>query len=946
MEIKIKYALIIIFLFSTAVKGQNLSVAEKKNIFNKYSSTTVNSKINGENLLLVELSRPLTSKEIEELKPLRNFSLNHLIIREDMAAKVSNIILAQAKANSWWKASDKLNRLYEQYNTQNKQFIIRIAINPKTLVISRQLQSLKDYTLDQQHYVITASIQMNELMAILQLDEVLFADIIQTPKDEIVINDTDLSDNEIAAVHLRYPDINGKGITLSLKEQMFAKEDIDLTGNIVASPSNAPVVDDHATIMATLALGRGNSFIRGLGAAPFASLTASDYTKNNFDLMPDDIKELNQYKVNVQNHSYGTSTIDNLYGIQAVAYDKQVYEADTIVHVFSAGNSGLVIATDGIYKNIPNTANLTGNFKTAKNVIVVGGIGLENLSEAMSSKGPAYDGRVKPEIVALGQDGTSGAAALTSGTVALFQQKYKSLFGKQPPVAVVKSILVNSADDIGTPQVDYATGFGKLNAYQAILTLQENRFQTGSVTDQQDYTFPLQVPVNQQTIKVTLAWTDPPAVVNSVQAIVNHLDLSMQTPAGTVILPWALSTYPSADSLALPATRKIDNINTVQQLSLDNVPPGNYIIHVKGRSVTQGKQNFSIAYQIKPANDFTWTFPAKDASIFATEDNYVRWGTTLSGQGGKLSVSYDNGVNWTVLSSNINFSSTFFKWTAPNLFTRALLKMESGGKEFISESFVISAPEKLKVGYNCADKILFHWPTQPLATGYTLYNLKNNILTSFKQLTDTIAIIDKASISSPYFAVSANGTDFNGLKSYTLDYTTQGVACYIRTFLASVVNDAGKLDLAIATTYNLKTITWEKQTSPGIFVPLAVVPVTSGLLNYSQPDPNLIRGVQFYRVTLETNDGLKILSDILPLNFLKANDFVTYPNPVTDLLSVRSGDFDPYTLSLYNLSGQKVYLKDGSGLYQFDLSSLSTGLYIGVISRNGNTLKKIKVIKR
>ena len=945
MNFKIKYALIIIFICNTAAKAQNLSVAEKKDIFHKYSSAAVNSKINGGNLLLVELSRPLTAAEIQELKPLRSFSLNHIIISEKMAAKFSPLIISQSKANSLWKASDKLSRLYEQYITQNKQFTIRIAINPKTLIIPASLKGLRSYTLDQDNHIITVSIQMSELMPVLQLDEVLFADIIQVAKDEALIKDLDLSVNQIAAVQLHYPDINGKGITLSVKEQMFDKTDIDLIGNIVASPSNAPVVDDHATNMSTLAAGRGNSYILGQGAAPAASLTASDYRKNNDDLMPDDIKELNQYKVNVQNHSYGLG-VDNFYGIQAAAYDKQVFESDTIIHVFSAGNSGLITPPDGIYKNIPFMANITGNFKTAKNVIVVGGIGLENIPEPRSSRGPAYDGRVKPEIVALGQDGTSGAAALTSGTVAIFQQKYKSLFGKQPTQSIVKSIFVNSADDIGTPQVDYVTGFGKLNALQAIQTIIENRFKTGTVNDQQDYTFRLQVPADQQELKVTLAWTDPPAAVNNVQGIVNHLDLSMETPAGALILPWTLSTYPSADSLALPAKRGIDNINTVQQLSLTNVPAGNYTVHVKGRTVTQGRQDFSIAYQLKAAGSFEWTFPLKNAAIFAAQDNYVRWSSTLSGQTGKLSVSYDNGTNWTILSSNINFSSPFFKWAVPNLFTRALLKMETDGKDFITESFIVSPPEDIKVGYNCADKVLFHWSPQPAATGYTLYNLKDNVLKAVRQLTDTVVIIDKSEIATPYFTVSANGADFSGIKSETKNYTTQGVVCYVRTFQASVLDDAGKLDLAIGTSYNLKRIIWEKQTSPGIFVQMAETAVTSGLLNYSQTDKNLVRGVQFYRVILETNEGIKIPSDILPLNFLKENDFAMYPNPVTDILSVLSGDFEPYTLSLYNLSGQKIYLKEASGLYQFDLSALSTGLYIGTITRNGNTLKKIKVIKR
>jgi hypothetical protein len=38
-------------------------------------------------------------------------------------------------------------------------------------------------------------------------------------------------------------------------------------------------------------------------------------------------------------------------------------------------------------------------------------------------KGPAFDGRIKPEMVAFGIDGSSGAAALVSGVAILLQQQ-------------------------------------------------------------------------------------------------------------------------------------------------------------------------------------------------------------------------------------------------------------------------------------------------------------------------------------------------------------------------------------------------------------------------------------------------------------------------------------------------------------------------------------------
>lgn len=939
MALKLKYLTILWSLLSLSVKSQTLP--GKEAVFNKYMAVETKQALAGEKLLLVKLTRPLTVAETQTIKPLRSLSSDHIVITAKQAQLLSGMIVSGNQVNALWKASDKLAALWEQQQAKNKKTRIRIVFDQKSLLMPDLIRSLTNYTIDYNNSLVTADIQLSDLMVILQQEAVLFADVLTTAKEEIVINGNDLPADNVTAVRQLYPQINGNNIVVSLKEGLFDKRDIDIAGNITTLPAKLPDLNSHATIMATLILGRGNTFIRGLGVAPAAKLTSSNFS----NLMPDDINQLKELNVRVQNHSYGTD-IDNVYGIEAVAYDKQIFEADTMVHVFSAGNIGTTPPATGIYAGLTNTANLTGDFKQAKNVLVIGGINRENVPESLSSRGPAYDGRVKPEIVALGEDGTSGSAALATGVVTLMQQQYRSLFNKQPPASLVKSILTNSAADLGTPHVDYVTGFGRLNALGSLQTIVENRFKTGTVTEGEDFTFPLQVQGNQREIKVTLAWSDPPAVINSPQAIVNHLDLSVATPSGSVILPWVLSSYPNADSLAMPAVRKTDNLNNVQQVSLENIPAGSYTVHVKGRKVTSEKQDFSIAYQFKPADQFSWTYPQNDDAVFAAEDNYLRWENTFNGQAGKLSVSYDNGTNWEVINSNTDPATGFFKWTVPELFTRAVLKMEINGKEFRSKSFIISKAPTLDIGYNCTDKLLFHWKPQPGATGYTLYNLKDNVLTALSQVKDTLVIVDKSTTASSYFAVAANGADFSGLKSYTIDYTVQAIACYVRSFLGSVDGDAIQLDLSIGSTYNLKNMTWEKQAPNGTFTPLFKNDVIASQLNYSQRDNNPVVGIQYYRVTFETSTGEQIHSDILPVNFLRETDFVFYPNPVTTNLSVLSGDFTPYTLSLYSLSGQKVFTENGTGTTQFNISALSSGLYIGVISRNGNSLKNIKVIKK
>jgi hypothetical protein len=142
-----------------------------------------------------------------------------------------------------------------------------------------------------------------------------------------------------------------------------------------------------------------------------------------------------------------------------------------LLHIFSSGNSGTLASTTGAYAGITGFANLTGSFKMAKNILTVGATDSFSIVAPQSSKGPAFDGRVKPELVAFGIDGSSGAAALVSGVSLTLQQQYKQLNRVLPANALIKAVLLNSADDCGNKEVDYSNGFGSLNALNAVNTL-------------------------------------------------------------------------------------------------------------------------------------------------------------------------------------------------------------------------------------------------------------------------------------------------------------------------------------------------------------------------------------------------------------------------------------------------------------------------------------------
>nr|WP_276903108.1 S8 family peptidase [Pedobacter kyonggii] len=934
----------LVICFCLSALGLNAQVQPTgiEKYFEKYISKTSNSqKISDERIILVRFNRTLTATEIQLLNPKKKLAGDYFIVEKPPVSSLSNHVIYQEKANGLWKASDRLIKVLTKSTKKNDSILVRLSFkNINALPASAKNLSMK--SIDHINNLIMVNILPADLMLILELDDILYADVLPVAKEEVVINGIDLGLNQISNAHSLFPGIDGAGVNVSFKEGMYDASDLDLLGKTLSGAIIGKTPTSHATIMATLALGNGNSFIRGLGAAPKSKLAYSDFS----NLMPDLITDLNRLQIKVQNHSYGTD-IDNDYGMEAAAYDKQIYETDTLIHVFSAGNKGTTTPSVGFYQGITARANLTGNFKQAKNLLVIGGINRENISENQSSKGPAYDGRVKPELVALGEDGTSGSAAITSGSIALLEQFYQQKYKKAASASLIRATVINSADDLGTPQVDFLYGYGKLNVAQSLKTLDENRASLYEVAKNQDLLIPLAIPANVAEVKLTITWNDPPAVVNAAQSLVNGLDLSLENPAGNLTLPWVLSSFPHLDSLSKPAVRKADVINTVQQVSLDNPSAGAYNIHVKGNRITQGNnQRFAIAYRYIFKNTFSFINPEKNEYFFANEQNYIRWENTYTSKTGNLSVSYDEGATWKSIASGIDLSKGFYNWNTPDLFAKTMIKMEVEGNVILSQSFTISSPRTLKVGYVCKDGAVLNWDPQPGAKDYTLYNIVDNILSPVLTLADTIVKLDASKINSKYFAVAANGTGFTGLKSYTIDYTQQGIACYVKSLFALVADDNRiRVDLKIGSTLDLKNIIWEKQTGPNTFSVLQQTQPISNQLDYTIFDEKPKAGIQFYRVTFETANG-QVQSDLVSVVFLKDNEFSFFPNPVADYLTILSGSFEDYSLSIFNILGQKVFEEKATSSSRFLLNALSTGVYVGVINKNGQQLKKFKLIKQ
>lgn len=763
---------------------------------------------------------------------------------------------------------------------------------------------------------------------------VRFVDVPRRPHEELALTPFDNSLNTINLVHSRFPQLNGNDLVVSVKENKPDTTDIDFRGRYISTPLTSGLVSSHASYMCTIIAGGGNSFYTGTGVVRSASIISSNFAT----LLPDGDNIYKQYGVSVQNHSYGTG-LENYYGADAAAYDASIINTPGLMHVFSSGNSGNQTST-GPYAGIPNMANLTGSFKMAKNILTVGAADSFGNVSYLSSRGPAYDGRIKPELVAFGEDGSSGAAAHASGVVLLLQQYYKEEHnGSLPPASLIKAVLVNGADDRGTKGPDYQSGFGSMNAWNALQGLVNDQYFSGAVSQGATQAFALTVPANTRQLKLTLCWTDPAAAANASKALINDLDIEVVNNGnGHVWLPWVLSPAPIPDSLLLPAVRKKDTLNNIEQITIDNPVAGSYTIRVKGFSTPAGSQPFFIAWHLQAADQFQWQFPVSVDQVKGGEANLVRWSSTFNTTTGLLEYSIDKGASWQTVTNAATLAAGNVYWQAPETFSTALLRMTINGQTFISDTFTISTPPVVRVGFNCPDSALLYWDKLPGIDTFTVYRLEDKYLQPLVTSADTSLIIRQPGNSLWYTVAPVITPGYQGMKAYTINFRTQGVDCYLRSFLADLQNgNMGWLTASIGTTLNVKSVTFEKRINRQWQTLQTIQPVTR--LDLEAADKNLADGVNTYRVKIELANGLSITSEPQSIYYFLTTRYIIFPNPVqsTSTLSVLTKEEPDNTYALlFNTLGQKVLEhRLTQTVESVPLNRLKAGTYFVIIQKNG-----------
>lgn len=491
--------------------------------------------------------------------------------------------------------------------------------------------------------------------------------------------------------------------------------------------------------------------------------------------------------ITIVNNSFGYGCIGSgtttTYNSGAANNDNLVRTNPSFMITYSSGNMG---GSDCGYGNGAAGAgwgNITGLVKSAKNIFAVGALNTAGELTGFSSRGPAWDGRILPDVCATGPGGTSHASPNLAGLFAQLTQVYKEKnAGVLPQSGLIKAILMNSADDMLNRGPDFKSGYGKINARKAYHIIDQNQFSTASVAQGGSNTHSITVPSNVKEVKVMVYWTDYEATAGiTSRALVNDLDIRLEDPSTVQWQPWVLNPTPDSLLLESPALRTRDSLNNVEQVSLVNPASGNYTLHVDGFLVPQGPQEYFIVYEFI-YDELYITYPLGGEHFTPSSTERIRWDS----QGDStntfdLSYSLDNGTTWVNIASNLDNTTRFYNWSVPDTFSNtALVRVDRGAINALSDTTfsIMGQVQNLNVVWSCSDSSLIYWDSIPGADGYIIYQLGTQYMDSVAYSMSNHLILNNLSlVDAEYLAVAAVKNNSLGKRSLAIERLATNINC-------------------------------------------------------------------------------------------------------------------------------------------------------------------------
>ncbi len=463
----------------------------------------------------------------------------------------------------------------------------------------------------------------------------------------------------------------GEGVHALVRDDGFVGAHIDFHNRLDQEDVNSDS-GTHGDQVSSVVGGAGNLDPKAKGMAAGSIIHTLNYVP---DFLDSTLSLHLNSGVLVTNTSYSQGCNEG-YSVTSQTVDQQLYAHPTFLHVFSAGNAG---AQNCGYGAGSGWGNITGGHKQSKNSMAVAALTSEGLLSNFSSRGPATDGRLKPDIAGFGEDvmlalpgntysisdGTSYSAPAIAGIAAQLHQAYsESNAGQIAEAALLKAVMLNTANDLGNEGPDFKFGWGHVNAYRAALSIEEKRFFEGEIEQDGLTQHLIDVPAGVLQARIMVCWSDPEGSEFALKALVNDLDMEIENPAGPPFRPLILNPSPSPAMLDLPAFPGRDSLNNVEQIRISNPGPGPLSLFISGTEIPFGPQKYWVTYDFY-YDEITLTHPYGGEGFAPGEVEIIHWDAHGVQDSFLVEYSIDNGSTWTS-AATLAGNARLLQWTVPD----------------------------------------------------------------------------------------------------------------------------------------------------------------------------------------------------------------------------------------------------------------------------------------
>jgi gliding motility-associated-like protein len=580
--------------------------------------------------------------------------------------------------------------------------------------------------------------------------------------------------------------LTGKGVLVGEWDGTGVGPHIDYNDRLTnVEPFVAGAGGNHATHVCGTFGGAGNLHPRAKGMAHEVEIYAWNFAGSVTMEMDTGIL---QYPFVITQNSYGYGPagdpciVRGRYDLNSYNIDLLVNKHPHLLHVYANGNDRASNCIPGGYRTVAS------GYQCAKNVLTVGAIAYNNANSTFHSYGPALDGRLKPDICAVGvnvtstfpnnnyqggYNGTSMACPGVSGTSALLYELYRRLNNSDPHFHTLKAVMCNTATDLGRPGPDFIYGYGGINAWRAAEILENDQYLVDSMDHGDSLIKNITLPTDLNQLKVFLCWEDKPANSSTGPALINDLDLIVITPSGDTIRP----LVPDHTNVMANATQKTDTLNTNEQVTILLPESGDYKIVVLGTNVPDPKPTFTLTWEtIEPQIRVTYPNGGESFPPPATAGTVqtIRWDAWGISQPISILLSLDNGTSWDTLVQNLAVGIRTWDWqNSPDTISsnKALIRIISG--TFVDDSdttftiFNLGTPQNFDA-IPCSERLTLFWDSLKGAAAYQVYHLINGQMQVIGQTTDTFFVVKNLiNFEENWFAVVGIDSDGGiGLRSF------------------------------------------------------------------------------------------------------------------------------------------------------------------------------------